>query len=78
MGDIDLSLTSPGFPVPPPSFASFFFSQYLIGRDGAVLKRYRPTTEPNKMEAAIVDALLVNAAGVGDGSGASGAGETDE
>ena len=33
------------------------FTKFLIGRDGAVLKRYAPTDKPETIEKDIVDAL---------------------
>ena len=33
------------------------FTKFLVGRDGLVLSRHAPTTAPERLEAAIVDAL---------------------
>jgi glutathione peroxidase len=33
------------------------FTKFLVGRDGQVIKRYSPTTEPEKIASDIEDAL---------------------
>jgi glutathione peroxidase len=37
------------------------FTKFLVGRDGQVLKRYAPTTEPEKIAGDIEDALATTA-----------------
>jgi len=37
------------------------FTKFLVGRDGQVIKRYSPTTEPEKLAGDIEDALAADA-----------------
>ncbi len=37
------------------------FTKFLVGRDGQVIKRYAPTTEPEKLAGDIEDALAATA-----------------
>jgi glutathione peroxidase len=37
------------------------FTKFLVGRDGQVIKRYSPTTEPEKLADDIEDALATTA-----------------
>ena len=36
------------------------FTKFLVGRDGAVIKRYAPTTEPEKIAGDVEDALAAS------------------